>query len=513
MFKSVCIAGLVTVLALSAAGAAQQQQPATQPETRPATAAIDKAVRQLGDDDYRTRVEAQRKVVEIGQPAREALEKASASSDPEVVKRAKDALILIERNKVEAASLAARKRVLWSTALNEGVAGSPVVCGKTIAVRVGAGMLVGMDSKGKQKWQWEPNTPLTHLAGGEGALLAWGNSGLSCLDEDGKARWSVDLDSAGGPKGVLAAGELVLVWDVRGKIQAFAIKGGARKWEASAQGGIAGQCVVLGETFYTISAGGKVSRFELKGGRLGEISDLGGSRPGDLYAAGQTLLLERDGKLTAYDDKDSKLKQVWAAELTSSDAGEQLRQLRMEVDGKWLPVPSSEPMATVSLTETSFLAFRGGKLFAFDFNDGKSRSFELPAEKEDDADGQRVINLNGRDIIIQGGGGLVAANGLVFTSGGGWPTLLAVAGEQAFVSRGRELIALEIDGGKVLWKLPLTTPLSGRPVVVGDTMYFGTAKAPQVPRSLDGQGKKDAKDSNNDKLTLSVGLHAMKISR
>src|SRR5438552_3974190 len=57
---------------------------------------IDRLVKQLGDDDFKKREAATKRLTEIGEPALDAVTKATTSDDAEVRHRAEDILAVIE---------------------------------------------------------------------------------------------------------------------------------------------------------------------------------------------------------------------------------------------------------------------------------------------------------------------------------------------------------------------------------------------------------------------------------
>src|SRR5207245_8660946 len=70
----------------------------------PDDAEIARLIKQLGDDEFMKREEATTRLKEIGEPALDAVTKATTNSDPEVRRRAEDIVLVIE-NKVYGAEL------------------------------------------------------------------------------------------------------------------------------------------------------------------------------------------------------------------------------------------------------------------------------------------------------------------------------------------------------------------------------------------------------------------------
>jgi hypothetical protein len=88
---------LVGTLATWTIGAAAQQ-PATRPATQPSSAQIEPLIRQLGDENFRVRQDAEDKLIDIGDAARPYLKKLlEEAKDPEVRSRAESALREISR--------------------------------------------------------------------------------------------------------------------------------------------------------------------------------------------------------------------------------------------------------------------------------------------------------------------------------------------------------------------------------------------------------------------------------
>lgn len=71
---------------------ARAEEPAPEASQSAAGQAIVEAIRQLGDESFAVREQAQRKLVAIGAPAVTALRAAADSSDPEVARRARNVL-------------------------------------------------------------------------------------------------------------------------------------------------------------------------------------------------------------------------------------------------------------------------------------------------------------------------------------------------------------------------------------------------------------------------------------
>ncbi len=96
------------IIATTAAwsGTTLAQAPATRPATQPSAAQIEPVIKQLGSESFRTRQEAEDKLVDIGDAARPFLTKLLAETkDPEVRSRAESALREISRKSTAEPSL------------------------------------------------------------------------------------------------------------------------------------------------------------------------------------------------------------------------------------------------------------------------------------------------------------------------------------------------------------------------------------------------------------------------
>ncbi len=88
----------VVLTSMTCAGNAPAQQAATRPATQPTAAQIEPLVRQLGDESFRVRQQAEEKLIDLGDAARPFLDRLlSETRDPEVRSRAENALRQISR--------------------------------------------------------------------------------------------------------------------------------------------------------------------------------------------------------------------------------------------------------------------------------------------------------------------------------------------------------------------------------------------------------------------------------
>src|SRR5262245_4578381 len=81
-------------------------------------AEVVRLVKQLGDDDFQKREAATARLKEIGEPALDAVAKAAASSDPEVCRRAKDIVAVIESKLYPELCLTGHMDWVWSVSVS-----------------------------------------------------------------------------------------------------------------------------------------------------------------------------------------------------------------------------------------------------------------------------------------------------------------------------------------------------------------------------------------------------------
>jgi WD40 repeat protein len=192
-------------------------------------AEIARLVKQLGHDDFDKREEASRRLAKIGDPALEALQKATSSDDTEVRRRAKDIVALIEKTfNVEELRLTGHTHKVWSVSLSAD----------------GKRLLTSGDDKTLRLWDTDTGKQLRVFEGHTAAT-----SGVAALSPDGKRVlsgslvWNVVrlldtttgkelrtleghtgavLSVAFGPEGQAISGSIdgtMRLWDLRGNLK------------------------------------------------------------------------------------------------------------------------------------------------------------------------------------------------------------------------------------------------------------------------------------------------------
>src|SRR5437762_2872147 len=79
-----------------------------------AEAEVNRVIKQLGDDDFDKREAATKRLEEIGEPALDALHKATTSEDAEVRRRAEDIVAVVEDRLYPELCLTGHTGELWS---------------------------------------------------------------------------------------------------------------------------------------------------------------------------------------------------------------------------------------------------------------------------------------------------------------------------------------------------------------------------------------------------------------
>jgi len=110
-------------------------------------------VRKLGDNDYKTRQDAQEQLRRLGSAARAALEKAATDDDSEVRQRATDLLKELAVVETQTQAQAMRKNLLWTFELVRGPAGPPAIADGKVVFLGSDSKLHALDAaKGKELW-------------------------------------------------------------------------------------------------------------------------------------------------------------------------------------------------------------------------------------------------------------------------------------------------------------------------------------------------------------------------
>ncbi len=472
---------------------------------------IARLVEQLGADSYQARQEAQKKLIEVGEPAVAALEKALNSSDAEVRVRAEKALEEIRKGAFGRASEAMAKNLLWKLALSGPLTSPPIVTGSTVIFATQAGKLqVVSADKGEGLWEFETHAqavpvlsgtrlyvqdakgllraldvrtgkPIAGFRGvgpagppvvGYGLVYVTGDAGdLLALDADsGRKRWVVEL-SEKAPRDVppaVGAG-LVFVAGEDGAVRALDAANGKRKWAVAAgKGEVVSLAFHDGLVIVRSEAG--VRAFEAASGearwqRTDPIDNAAG--------AGQVRVRAR------------QIIDVNGRRLVLSDGSQDGR--------RWLRV----------FQDTIYLS-GAQQVTAVDAKTGTKKWTVKPRlEGGEDEEG------GGQMVVVQGGGAAVQVMVGPNMIGGSSASLtqVAAAGGTVFFGSREGLHAVDARTGRELWKLKTDEPVSSVPVVAGGVVYFCTGAGLAGPRVVLLQGGRNAPPAR-----LGGSLHALKLT-
>ncbi len=461
------------VPAVWAAPAAGQTPPKDRAEE------IARLVEQLGADSYQARQEAQRKLIEIGEPAVAALEKALKSSDAEVRMRAEKALEEIRKGAFGRTSEAMAKNLLWKLAVSGPLTSPPIVTGSTVVFAAYGGKLQAVSAdKGKAVWEFQTHAQaVPALSGGrvyvqdakgllravdvrtgkpiegfqaagaagppvagKGLVYVAGDAGdLLALDAaSGRKSWAAEL-SEKAPRDVppaVGAG-LVFVADADGAIRAFDAANGKRKWAVAAT---TGRVVSL-----TFHEGLLIVRSD--GGAYGFEAATGKARWQQTEPIDNAAGAGQPG--------------VWARQVINVNGQRLILSDGGQGDRRWLGV----------FDDTIYLS-GARQVAAVDAKTGTRKWAVKPQlEGGEDEDGGKHM------VVVQGGGAAVQVMvGGNMIAGGSSASLTpaAAAGGTVFFGSREGLHAVDARTGRELWKLKTDEPVSGVPVVAGGVVYFST---------------------------------------
>jgi outer membrane protein assembly factor BamB len=476
-------------------------------------------VEQLGGDKAKARESAQRELIRIGEPAKPAVEAAKKSDDLEVRQRATAIAEEIVKNAFVAKTEAIARKILWRLPLpDHGVVGSPVVAGGVVYIS-GDDRLRGVDAKtGKEVWKSdEPGTFGPALAAGE-AIVAHDcqtSNELRAFDAKGGKLWlaTAGAEAAAGD-GVVYAGEKHLA--------AIDAMSGKTRWLADVEGQCTGRPAVGDGRAYVLSAttqepvkpkaagvviqgGGGVGgeamtlwAFDAQTGKAAWKVPVGADAAGLAYHDGAAYVVG-GGKLQAVAADDGK--PLWQLDLPAGENS--LLGIRgiVRINGRVISNMGSDDGPPVIADGVIYIV-AGRQLVGVAAKTGKQQfmhRLEL-GSGEDPAGPPQVKNqiIQG-GIVIQGQGALVAGNIIVGGGGGGRlvingqavnldggapqapeVTAPAIKDGVAYIGALNGLHAFDLATGKRLWYLKTANPVSGRPVIAGNVLYFGTASSGAV---------------------------------
>jgi outer membrane protein assembly factor BamB len=398
---------------------------------------IAELIRLLGADDARSRDDAQRALVALGEDVRPYVEKALEGASGEVKTRARAVLALLD----DATRVRTGEDQTWP-----GLRGGPMRCGV-------AGGEIPLSSP---KLAWSQDIPTQKLM--QGAVVPAGDY-VACLSADGIVRafskdggrlWLAEVP--GGQitaSGVLAAERLVVPTG-RGVV-ALDVKDGHVAWHFAAPYGANAAPAVVGHRVYAAFRNFGVKAFDLRTGEESEGFRRAFAPQGALLAAGDLLVCgTEDGALVRLDANDGH--QIWKKDLGAPPNM-----------GPTLVAPG----VVVAFTRDRFLR-------AFAADDGRelwSRRVSAASSSESlGAAGGRVFLTDQRGWIHA----LDAADGrLLWHRNEGFVDMSGPCATRTAVidaSRGR-LTCRDADSGDWLWRLDEPAIDNAAPAISGGSVY------------------------------------------
>jgi len=442
-------------------------------------AEIAKLVKQLGDDNYATREAAQKKLIEIGPPARDAVAAALESKDPEVSTRAKAVLDAIAEACARQAAEAIKKKLLWKTPLPAALNGPPKAAGGVVCCLTASSELRAIDAKtGKDLWQFKADDAGWALSG-RAVYVPDPNGNLTARDlRTGKALAGFKTQAVFGPPTV--AGGRIVVGGFGKTLWALDAKTGKTRKEIKVSDAIDLAPAVVGDKAYILTRDGKVTAADLTAGKVLWSAQAARNVVQAIAVRDGRVIVHADEKLLAFDAAEGK--QLW-----SVPVGDQTKAAglvgRVALAQKRDAAVSAAPATLAAEAKGVYLATATG-VAAFDPTRGaKLWEYKLPEGQAAPAG-----NAGGNVVVMGGGGGNVQVrivmggaqgaqvmriiNGRIVASGG--LAGLAMADGVAYVGDAKGLHAIDTKTRTRLWTFQTPHPVAEPPVIADGVIYFAT---------------------------------------
>ncbi len=517
-----CLGTAAFVVLTAAAHVLLAQRPATQPATAPAAdnAAMAGLIAQLGDTSPKVRNAAQARLQDIGLPAIPQLTEAAKSTDAEVAQRAQTLLKSIAKAEAEREKKAIAKAMIWSFPVEGGVAASPVIVNGVAVAATADGKLIAVDiATGKEAWSnkklMEEQNEVTisrPVARGDAVVIASPDGPVYGLKAaDGKQLWKwtpttrpVDdapvfgevVNSlrtikrryavmgfeimqphemaATGPGAVVALGEdyLLHVFDPATSKETAAFKPGS----------MSGRPAVGKDMVFVPLVNDVVQALDLKTGKeVWNKNMLAGDKarrlhlwPRQLILRGDVLYCRLTDGIVAFEAKTGK--ETWR--LTIKDA--------ISANAEWTTGSGMGFCNEPVITDDAIYVLQGLDIRIYDAKRGTLKRTVTAKKPKDMPDPDTAL----RAWAARADGGLT------------------VAGATAYLGFVDYLLAVDLDSGTTKWELPLEGVLSGAPVLMNGTLYFGTMPMPTAMTAAMGR----IADEQPDRPAR-PGLFALRVSQ
>jgi len=475
-------------------------------------------VGKLGDNNYKVREEAQKKLIEIGPAAMPQVRQALECDDLEVRTRCKAILKVLSKQLADRRSRAMLKNLLWKFPVVGGVVGSPVIGDNLACFAAGDGKLYAVNLKtGKEAWSFaefpkEARITQPVLADGNVYVYGGGRTVFAVNLATGKLVRKYELPAPAKPvqspqrrfiiPAVPAvANGMMYIADSRGTFTALDVKTAKTRWTVSLPGSGGGRPAITDKIACVACSDGTLVALNAKTGK--QLWKFKGNLPvrGAVIRDG-TVYFVSGGNLYAKTADTGK--DVWVYRVAGGQGDPAVKIMlavnRTVVAGQ----RSEEPLV---FADGVIHAISGSHLVGIDAKKGKEKwRYEL-ACSDNKAGGMKIQMDNG---IIMVAAGAVGGQGVLRGIGARF-TCPAICDGKAYIGTADGLRAVDLSTGRQLWHLPTSTWVSGRPIVVGGVIYFGTTAVKSIAPGRQGSSNKDAQKSP-DKKEAKCGLHAVRLS-
>jgi outer membrane protein assembly factor BamB len=482
-----CRVGLLVLLAIALLPCALRAGEADKPQAPLDKSAVAEKVKQLGDNAWKTREEAQRDLVAAGESALEEVEKALQNDDPEIKQRCQSILEAIRKNLREGASQTAGKGRLWTSPVKEGVASPAAKGGGVLCFLSFDGFLRAVDANtGKALWTFEdlvkesdaknlqrmvaglPTFPAPVIA--DGLVFASAQFGRAYAIDlaHGEIKWkSASADgfappAVGGGKAFLAGTEKDL--------RCLDVATGKWTWRADLEGGCTARPAVVGEAVYVAGREGSLYSYAVKdGARKVAAADLAGMT--DLLALANGELVVRTVDALICIDPDGN-KQKWNCPLPQDPMRAQFA-MAFGAGGRRggkMPAPPQAEDGIVAAGDALYTT-AAGQVHAVEASTGKLLWTFKPESKDDENAGANgMMNIRQGAIVLGGQGRFFVRN-----TGTGMLSNPCVVGQTMYVASPDGLHAVELKARQELWRLATKGVIAARPMAIDGVLYYGTS--------------------------------------
>ncbi len=482
-----------------AASAPAASQPGSLPASAPARAAtaaeITEWAKQLADESWKVREEAQARLIEAGEASLEAVQTLVASNDPEVKQRSQLIQAEIAKNAHAARAVAVLKNELWKAKLSEAMAARPSVGRGLVCIRTVSGAVTALSSlTGGVQWTFTPENKTAGdaaclrpvLIEGNTVLVTWPGGSLYALDiETGKPRWQ--LDREGGVTDPVVAGGLVLVCGLAKNIYALDLEKGQEQWAIEFDSTFSVAPVACGNYVVVAPEKGGLIGIDCKTGkRLWNVSSASATF-GLSAVPDESVLWRTADTMTLCDIKTGTARWTMPAGPMVGGAGGAANARAMMLQAKMNGMAMggvARGDEALAISDGVIYNSMGDQVFAIDANNGQRLWNFKPGGKEANAgngnaaQGGAIVIRGNANIRIQAqivvNGGNVVINGVSYGSGA--LSSPCVHEGMLYVGSAEGLHAVDLKTRLEVWKIE-AKGVTVQPFVVGGVLYFATGKA------------------------------------